>query len=605
MFASLPEGIATATPGPVLGALLEQVDPRAVSAHDAVTLALGWRRQLSHHEARFALAAREAALADPEQPGERREGSATVGGDELRVALSESRTRVSAMLDRADTAIAAIPELWAAWDAGSVDADRVRLCVTWTSSLSTEHAARVVRTVLPEAPRLTLSGLIERLQQLASAIDPEWAARLYDNSRRQRRVRARRTESGTLNVSGLDLPLDAGARSVAHVDRLAMRAKALGHPGLLDTIRADLYLALLSPRTAGCDDDALVAAVVAAADPRDPRGRRTPVQHGGRGPAGDEPADPGDGHDQESDDRDDGEDGEDAAVEGGRRAEHRSGSPRGRIEVRVGLLTLLGLDEKPGLMPGYGVVHAAFARQFTRQLCRAEWRVAVTEADGHLAAALVTRRRPRGYATTPFDDPPVAPRPVVELLVTQAELTRLRLDHHPLWAEVVADLQDQLRAWHPPDENTPEAADRRAPSAALARWIQARDRSCVFPPCRASAVVADIDHTRPVAAHGRTLAGNLGPLCTHDHRLKHGYGWRLDQSSPGTFVWTSPTGHTYARPPRPVIPDLPDPAPGRYRSSTSPETRAGDDPIWIDDPYPDVPPPGRPPPGRPDDPPPF
>jgi len=65
VFASLPEGVATTPAGATLGALLEQVDPGAVSPHDTVVLARAWRRQLSHHEARFALAAREAALADP------------------------------------------------------------------------------------------------------------------------------------------------------------------------------------------------------------------------------------------------------------------------------------------------------------------------------------------------------------------------------------------------------------------------------------------------------------------------------------------------------------------------------------------------------------
>ena len=290
VFASLPEGLATTPPGATLGALLEQVDPRAVSPHDSVTLALAWRRQLSHHEARYARAAREAALADPDLPGGRREGYGEFGADELRVALVESRTRVSKLLGQAQTAIEAIPELWAAWDAGLIDTDRVRLCVTWTSSLSAEHAASVVRRVLPEAPALTLAGLIERLQQLATALDPLWAERLYENSRRQRRVRARRTESGTVNLSGLDLPLDAGALSTAHVEALALRAKALGHPGLIDTIRADIYLALLSPRPEGWDDDALVAHVAANACPTDPRGRRAPVHVGGPPPAG-EPAD--------------------------------------------------------------------------------------------------------------------------------------------------------------------------------------------------------------------------------------------------------------------------------------------------------------------------
>lgn len=625
VFASLPEGIATTPPGAALGALLEQVDPRAVSPHDAVTLALAWRRQLSHHEARYARAAREAALADPDLPGGRREGYGEFGADELRVALVESRARVSNLLGQARTAIEAIPELWDAWDAGLIDTDRVRLCVTWTSSLSAEHAARVVRRVLPEAPTLTLAGLIERLQQLATALDPLWAQRLYENSRRQRRVRARRTESGTVNLSGLDLPLDAGALSTAHVEALALRAKALGHPGLIDTIRADIYLALLSPRPEGWDDDALVAHVAANACPTDPRGRRTPVHVGGPPPAGDPAHDPAETRPRgaEPDHAEpDGAATDSAATDGAedeRETQSRlrgGGTRRSRIELRVGLLTLLGADEKPGFLPGYGVVHAPFARNFARQLCGAEWRVAVTDEEDRLIAALLTRRRPPGYATTPTDVPPIVPRPVVELHVRESELATLRLRDHPAWVPMLTDLQEQLRAWRPPEPRTPDDERRRVPPAALARWIQMRDRTCVFPPCRASALTSDIDHTVAVVHDGLTVGANLDAMCRHDHRVKHEAGWHLAQPEAGTFVWTSPTGHSYERPPRPVIPDVPDPAPGRYRSSTAPEGLASDEPIWTDDPYPDDaragrpppagPRPGRPPPGTdrlPDDPP--
>ncbi len=596
VFASLPEGIATTPPGATLGALLEQVDPRAVSPHDAVTLTLAWRRQLSHHEARYARAAREAALADPDLPGGRREGYGEFGADELRVALVESRTRVSKLLGQAQTAIEAIPELWAAWDAGLIDTDRVRLCVTWTSSLSAEHAAHVVRRVLPEAPALTLAGLIERLQQLATALDPLWAERLYENSRRQRRVRARRTESGTVNLSGLDLPLDAGALSTAHVEVLALRAKAQGHPGLIDTIRADIYLALLSPRPEGWDDNALVAHVAANACPTDPRGRHAPVHVGGPPPAGepaDDHAEPGGaepGH-AGPDDTDD-ERVSPTHLRGG-------GTRRSRIELRVGLLTLLGADEKPGFLPGYGVVHAPFARNFARQLCAAEWRVAVTDEEGRLIAALLTRRRPPGFATTPTDVPPIVPRPVVELHVRESELATMRLHDHPAWVPLLTDLQEQLRAWRPPEPRTPDDARGRVPPAALARWIQMRDRTCVFPPCRASALTADIDHTVAVVHDGLTVGANLDAMCRHDHRVKHEAGWHLAQPEAGTFVWTSPTGHSYERPSRRLIPDVPDPAPGRYRSSTTPEGLASDEPIWTDDPYPDDAHTGRPPPGRP------
>ncbi|WP_433786030.1 hypothetical protein ACQPX6_05500 [Actinomycetospora sp. CA-101289] len=588
VFASLPEGVATTPPGAALGALLEQVDPRTVSPHDTVVLVRAWRRQLSHHEARFALAAREAALADPDRPGGRREGMGEFSADELRVVLHESRTRVGKLLGQADTAIAAIPPLWAAWDAGRIDTDRVRICVTWTSSLSAEHAARVVREVLPEAPRLTLSGLIDRIQQLASGLDPGWAARLYDNARRQRRVRTRRTEAGTLNLSALDLPLDAGCRSAAHIDAMAVRAKALGHPGLIDTIRTDILLALLSPRGAGHDDDTVIAAVIAAADPADPPGRRSP-QHVGRTRPAREPAE------------DDGEpDGEPARPGGGPR--------RSRIELRVGLLTLLGLDEKPATMPGYGVVHSVLARQFARQLCSAQWRVAVTDDQGLPVAALLLRRRPRGYATTPPEDPSdtpvIGPRPIVELHIDETALDRLRPAEHPGWTEVIEELQAQYAAWRPPEPESATEAARRLPPEALTRWIQVRDRTCVFPPCRASSVAADIDHTRAATTGGPTAGANLGALCRHDHRLKHEAGWHLDQTAPGTFTWTSPTGHTYRQHPQAAAPDIPPPATFRPRSSTTPTELASDEPLWTNDPYPDTDPaspPGRH--GRPDDPP--
>jgi hypothetical protein len=224
-------------------------------------------------------------------------------------------------------------------------------------------------------------------------------------------------------------------------------------------------------------------------------------------------------------------------------------------------------------------------------------------------AALLLRRRPRGYATTPpqsDDAPPVGPRPVLELHIDEHTLDRLRPGEHPGWTEVIDELQAQYTAWHPPEPQTPAEAARRLPPEALTRWIQVRDRTCVFPPCRASSVAADIDHTRAATTGGPTAGGNLGALCRHDHRLKHEAGWHLEQTAPGSFTWTSPTGHTYRQGPQAVAPDVPPPATFRPRSSTTPAELATDEPIWTNDPYPDTDPdtaraPGRH--GRPDDPP--
>ena len=62
---------------------------------------------------------------------------------------------------------------------------------------------------------------------------------------------------------------------------------------------------------------------------------------------------------------------------------------------------------------------------------------------------------------------------------------------------------------------------------------------------------SDLDHTIAYEEGGRTVRGNLGPLCRYNHGAKHKGGWRLDQISPGVFVWRSPLGKIYIVKPEP------------------------------------------------------
>jgi hypothetical protein len=91
---------------------------------------------------------------------------------------------------------------------------------------------------------------------------------------------------------------------------------------------------------------------------------------------------------------------------------------------------------------------------------------------------------------------------------------------------------------------------RRRPSSTERRYVLARRPVCVFPGCRIPARDSDLDHTEDFAKGGRTHPHNLGPLCRHHHRLKHQAGWKLEQPTPGKFIWTSPLGHTYHSKPR-------------------------------------------------------
>jgi hypothetical protein len=66
---------------------------------------------------------------------------------------------------------------------------------------------------------------------------------------------------------------------------------------------------------------------------------------------------------------------------------------------------------------------------------------------------------------------------------------------------------------------------------------------------------------------GTTSAENLGPLCHRDHLVKTEGGFRLRQRAPGEFVWVTPTGHVYeVHPGVDVDPPDPRPAPPDTRS---------------------------------------
>ena len=96
---------------------------------------------------------------------------------------------------------------------------------------------------------------------------------------------------------------------------------------------------------------------------------------------------------------------------------------------------------------------------------------------------------------------------------------------------------------HLPGLGPPGPTHAYRPSAALDRWLRARDRRCRFPGCRRRVPRGgELDHDRSYPA-GPTSADNLVGYCTTDHRGKHqAPGWvhRLDPD--GTLTVTTPTG---------------------------------------------------------------
>ncbi|MQA10830.1 MAG: DUF222 domain-containing protein [Pseudonocardiaceae bacterium] len=99
---------------------------------------------------------------------------------------------------------------------------------------------------------------------------------------------------------------------------------------------------------------------------------------------------------------------------------------------------------------------------------------------------------------------------------------------------------------------------KRYPSPGLAEHVRIRDRTCRFPGCPRPAASCDLDHSTAHSKGGATSDGNLGPMCPHHHAKDHG-PWKLEQPTPGHFIWTSPTGDTHEVTPEPLHEPQPTP----------------------------------------------
>ncbi|MCU1674031.1 MAG: hypothetical protein JWN77_2144 [Frankiales bacterium] len=82
----------------------------------------------------------------------------------------------------------------------------------------------------------------------------------------------------------------------------------------------------------------------------------------------------------------------------------------------------------------------------------------------------------------------------------------------------------------------------------LRRFLEARDRTCVFPGCGRPARLTDKDHRRPWPA-GPTSSDNGECLCRHHHRAKHAV-FTVTVDADGSYLWTSRGGWQFRRQPK-------------------------------------------------------
>ncbi len=474
-------------PGPELSAALDALDLAQVPGDQVVEVLRAQARQCAHEQARLWATLVEVGLADPvddpagptscDDPTLRPGRVADRAPGEIAAALTWTHRTADWEFGLAEVVVRGLPDVFAALSAGRIDRGKA---VVFAQHLDPGHGLTPAQTqailarLLPVAPRLTTSQLRGRLWRALLAIDPGWARRRYTRAVRARAVTAVLADDGTVTVTGSGLPADEAAVACARVDRLAESAKRAGHPGRVGQIAADVFLGLLDGRFHGRSEDQIVAALLRESRPEDrPDDTRTDD------PATDEPC------------------SDEPGSNGAQPDEAGSDEPaRVGIEVRVGLTTMLGFDERPGEIPGLGPILAPVARAIVnRQLRGAEWRFAVTDDEGHLLLAGVTRHRPSGLLA--FAQSVGRCRGgIVELQVSAAQLDRLAEGSAPGWAGVVTDIAARYVGRHAVFAGLDERPDDRFPAAALARHIQVRDRTCSHPGCRRPARRCDLDHTR-------------------------------------------------------------------------------------------------------------
>ncbi len=157
--------------------------------------------------------------------------------------------------------------------------------------------------------------------------------------------------------------------------------------------------------------------------------------------------------------------------------------------MTVSLDTLIGADEEPGHLKGYGPISATAARE-------------VAFAPGTIWRRLITHPK-----------------------------TGLLVKTDPTTYKPTAETQRHVTA----------------------RDMTCTFPSCQMPAHRCDLDhIQPFNHENPQAG-GVTEPDNLMPLCRRHHLLKHRTEWQVQRNpDTGEVTWTAPTGHTYTNPPQPL-----------------------------------------------------
>jgi hypothetical protein len=476
-------------PGPELAALVTAVDPASASDELLADLVAASERVAAWARASSAVLAAELSRRASMQTPVLKPRDAltpvqcTATELSMRLACSPFAAARLTRMGRAMTGM--LTATGAAFANGRIDERRAQVITDALAELPGPVAWDVEDRVLERASTRTVAEVRSDVQRALVAVDPAEAVARARQARRTRRVEAPRRQADGMATLIAVLPAPQATGIYRVLDAAARTARAAGDPRTLAQLRADGLCDL----TLGDD--------------------LTPTHHpallrGGRRPA-DQPAPRTD--DQTSADLAPPPTGDRTPADGvpvpdapgADRGHDRPARRRPAVVTRLTmpLSTLLGVDDQPADLEGYGAIDPVTARAL---------------AAGGVFQRMVTDP----LSGTLLDLGRTTYRPSTAL--TEHVQARDGTCRHPACSVPASacDL-DHTRDYHrEPDDGGPP---------------------------------------------GTTSHDNLGPLCRRHHRMKSEAGFRLRQTAPGVFEWLTPTGHQYVVPPEALAPPPEPPEP--------------------------------------------
>jgi hypothetical protein len=476
--------LADTPAGPALASLVESLDLELLDAHDRVEVAAAAGRVASWAHAMKARAAaavdrhwtmstpRTEPVPDGMHVVPERIAPATLA---LRLQASPRETATLIMEGRCYAGVLA--ETGDALLRGAIDPPRARVIARRLHDQPPRVALQVEAEVLERAEGRTSHQVKQDVERALLRVDAEHAADRHESARATRCVSRPQVRDDGMAALWVVLPAVEAVRVDGVLEAAARSARAGGDPRTLEQLRADGLCDLVLRR--GCvpagafrhaagersdeaQDPLVLSASGATPDTESAAHETSRLDRPTTTAAA--TADVGAGLDQRAP---------------GTTAPRSH--PRTRVLITIPITTMMGLDDGPAELAGYGPLDAVQAR------------------------ALAWGGTWQRMLTDPRDG-------------TVLDLGRTRY----------------------------------RPTAALAEHVRRRDRTCVWPGCALPADLADLDHSRDYhrppddgGPPGTTSHDNLAPLCRNHHRLKSEGGFALHHVSPGTYVWTDPTGHRY------------------------------------------------------------